>query len=80
MTHSADHHVLAIWSVTNACLELLTTQPETDANIELRELLEYQFDILDCVMNARHFGSDSLDVVIADCHKVLAQVQEHQER
>lgn len=76
MTNSLDHHSLAIWSCCNACLELITTQPETDAILELRDLLEYQYDIIDCVLNHRHFGSDGLDYVIHDCHKVLNQVRE----
>jgi hypothetical protein len=79
-TRFIDHHTLAIWSVTNASLELISTQPETDAMVELRELLEYQFDILDCIMHSRHFGSDSLDAVIEDCNKVLNQVKEHEDR
>jgi hypothetical protein len=75
MTSSGDHHILAIWSVTNACLELLSTQPATDAVLELRDLLEAQFDIIDCILHHRHFGSDGLDSVIQECHNVLNHVK-----
>jgi len=76
MTRYIDHHTLAIYSVTEACLQLLDTQPDTDAIVEMRDLLESQFDIIDCLLNNRHFGSDGLDVVIQDCNNVLAQVKE----
>ena len=80
MTSAADHHILAIWSVTNACLELISTQPETDAVLELRDLLEAQYDIIDCILHHRHFGSDGLDSIIEQCHTVLNQVREFEEK
>jgi len=76
MTKSLDHHFLAVHSITNAALELLHTQPDTDAICELRSILEAQFDIIDCVLQNRHYGSDGLDDIIQNCKNVLNQVKE----
>ena len=75
MTFYIEHHILAIVSCCSSCLALLSTQPETDAIMELRELLEYQFDILDCIIQDRHFGSDGLDAVIEQCNEIINQVE-----
>ncbi len=79
MTKFVDHHLLTLYATVNASLELLHTQPETDVIIELRNLLEASFDIIDCMNNFRHYGSDSLDIVIRDCDKILMQIQEMEE-
>ncbi len=71
MTFHIEHHILAIVSCCSSCLELLSTQPETDTVLEMKELLEYQFDILDCIIQDRHFGSDGLDVVIEQCNNIV---------
>ncbi len=76
MTTHIDHHTLAILSCNTASLELISTQPETDAMLELRDLLEAQFDVIDCTVHSRHFGSDSLDSLIQQCHNVVNQVKE----
>ena len=80
MNRYIDHHTLAIFSCNTASLELLSTQPETDTMCEMRDLLEAQFDILDCVTHNRHFGSDNLDSVIEQCNCVVNQVKEFEEK
>lgn len=80
MTTYINHHTLAVLSCNTASLELLSTQPETDAICELRDLLEAQFDVLDAMMHNRHFGSDSLDAVIEECNCVINQVGEFKKR
>ena len=80
MTTYIDHHSLAMIQCCTAALELLSTQPDTDAICELRELLEYLFDVLDCTIHNRHFGSDGLDVIIEQCEHVCNQVKEFEEK
>ncbi len=80
MTAYVDHHSLAILQCCSACLELLSTQPPTDAVCELRGLLESQFDIISCTIHNRHFGSDELDAVIEQCEEVCLQVKEFEEK
>lgn len=75
-----ERHTLAILSCNTAALDLLTTQPPTDAICELRDLLEAQFDVIDCTIHDRHFGSDSLDSLIEQCHCVINQVKEFGEK
>jgi hypothetical protein len=79
MSRYVEHHTLALLSCNTAALELLSTQPETDAICELRDLLEAQFDIIDCIIQNRHFGSDGLDSVIEQCNSIVAQVKEFEE-
>ena len=76
MTKFIDHHLLALYSCVNASIELLQTQPETDVVVEMRNLLDAAFDIIDCISNCRHFGSDNLDMIIRDSDKILMQIQE----
>lgn len=71
-----DHHMLSIVTCNIASQSLLSTQPETDVICELRELLDTQFDIIDCMNNDRHFGSDELDSIIEQCSIICAQVKE----
>lgn len=71
-----DHHTLAIFNVCIACLELLSTMPDTDSILELRALLEDQSEIIKCLIHQRHFGSDALDEVILDCNNVIQQVKQ----
>ncbi len=80
MTTYLDHHNLAILSCCSSALELLSTQPSSDAVCELRELLEAQFDIVNCVIQDRHYGSDELDSVIEFCHDVANQVKLFEEK
>lgn len=80
MTTYIDHHTLAILSCNTASLELLSTQPPTDAICELRDLLEAQYDILDDIIHNRHFGSDGLDSVIEECNNIVNQVREFEEK
>jgi len=72
----AEHHLIASLSVSTACLQLLGVMPETDQVLEMRTLLEDQFEIIECLTQSRHFGSDALDHVIQDCHNVLEQISE----
>lgn len=80
MTQQIEHHTQAIVTICNACLELLETQPDTDVITELKQLLESQFDILDCILQDRHFGSDQLDSVINDCARICAQIKQIEEK
>ena len=68
---TVEHHLLAAQKCVDTTLELLEVLPETDATIKMRELLEYQFDVLSCLINDRHFGSDGLDAIIQDCHTII---------
>ncbi len=79
MSRFVEHHTLALLSCNTASLELLSTQPPTDAICELRDLLESQFDIIDCIIQNRHYGSDELDCVIGLCNEIVAQVKEFEE-
>ena len=76
MTACGEHHILTILQICSACLDLVATQPKTDVNLEINKLLEYQFDIIDCLVTGRHFGSDHLDAVIRDCHNLMAHIEE----
>ena len=80
MNIQVDHHVLALLTISNACLELVHIQTKTDAIVELQELLEAQWDIVDCIIHSRHFGSDGLDDVIRQCETVVEQVREFEEK
>ncbi len=73
---NVDHHVLALLSITHANIELLATLPDTDIIKELREINEDQFDILQCIIHNRHYGSDDLDNIIQDCQTVISQAKE----
>jgi hypothetical protein len=74
MTVYVDHHLLAAQKCVDASLELLECLPETDTIHKMRELLEYQFDIVACLLQQRHFGSDGLDSIIQICHNVTNQI------
>ncbi len=80
MTKFIDHHILTIFSVCNASIELISTLPDTDTVSELRDLLEYQFDVIDCIIHERHYGSDALDSIIEMCQSILKQVKEFEEK
>jgi hypothetical protein len=77
---NVEHHLLAILSCNTATLELLSLQPDTDACLEMRELLEAQYDIVSSLIHGRHYGSDGLDEVIHHSNNVLAQVKEFEEK
>lgn len=80
MTVHTDHHVIAVFSCAMASLELISTQPETDVICELRDILELQFDVLDCIIHSRHYGSDGLDDIIEKCNSVVTQVKEFEDK
>ncbi len=80
MTVYTDHHIITVFSCAMASLELISTQPETDVICELRDILESQFDILECVIQSRHYGSDGLDHIIEKCNAVVTQVREFEEK
>lgn len=72
----AEHHLVTVYAITNAVIDLLSTQPESDIILEAQSLMESQFDILHCMVNHRHYGSDGLDSIIHDCTTVVEQVEE----
>ncbi len=76
MTTYVDHHLLAAQKCVDTSLELIEILPETDAVVKMRQLLEYQYDILDCLINHRHFGSDALDLIIQDCQTIIKHIHE----
>ncbi len=76
MTTYVDHHQLAILSCATACLDLLSTQAETDIICELYGLVELQIEVVNCMINSRHFGSDALDDIIQKATAVMQQVEE----
>ncbi len=75
-----EHHLLAALSTNCATRELISTLPENDAVIEIKDLLISQLDIINCIIHQRHFGSDSLDCVISECNSVFEQVKELEDR
>jgi hypothetical protein len=72
------HHLLTISHISLAALEIVGCLPETDVIRELAELLEELFDVIDSVLNDRHFGSDALDHILLKCQKIIQQVQEYE--
>lgn len=75
MTTYIDHHHLALISCATAALDLLSTQPETDVICEICALLEMQLEVINCVINSRHFGSDALDEIIQKATAIIEQVE-----
>lgn len=80
MSFLIEHHMLGLLSTTNTSLEMLHILPKTDAMMELREIIEYQYDIINCIIHQRHFGSDNLDEVIKTCSQIIEQIQEMEEK
>ena len=78
MKYVDHHHHVALLNIANASLQLISLLPETDAVTELAEILEELFDIVDCMISDRHFGSDGLDFVIRKCGEICAQIKEHE--
>jgi len=72
----AEHHLIAALSIANASLQMLNMMPETDAILDLRENMQDLFDIVECLIQARHFGSDQLDCIIQECDKVVEQIDQ----
>jgi len=70
------HHAEAIAAISAACLDLIEKLPDTDIVREIKGLLEEQFDIIDCLGQTRHFGSDSLDWVIQKCNNIITPTED----
>jgi hypothetical protein len=59
---------------------LLELHPETDAIVDLKNILDEQFGIIDCMVNHRHYGSDQLDFVIKKCQEINEQITEYERK
>lgn len=75
-----EHHIFALMTATSTSLELLSTQPDTDTVVELKEITESMFDILSCIISSRHYGSDQLDEIIDTCKNISSQVKKLDEK
>jgi len=80
MSFLVEHHLLALLSTTNTALEMIHLLPSTDTIIDLKEVIECQYDILNCIINQQHYGSRNLDSIIKTCGNIIEQIQEMEER
>ena len=78
---SVDPHVFMIFLASETAMQMLSVMPDTDFNVELREILTIQNEILLCVIEKKHFGSDALeetgDFLIKKCESI-AEMHESQ--
>jgi len=56
-----ENHLFSILCSITACREILDLLPEKDMVDEMKFLTEKAEDILICVIEKKHYGTDSLD-------------------
>jgi hypothetical protein len=79
-TRFIDHHLLTTFSICNTCLDLLEIHPETDAIVDLKNLMLEQYEIIDCMIHSKHYGTDQLDFVIKKCQEINDQIIEYERK
>jgi len=73
------HHLIASLNIQDAALELTTVMPQTDAVIELQELIDHQFNIIVHILQNQHYGSERLNEIIDQTRKIVEQVKTFEE-
>jgi len=75
MIRYVDHHVYTLIQSAKAMAVLMCNLPETDHVLETKTLLELHNEILLCLLEEKHFGTDNLNKVITHSETIINENQ-----
>jgi hypothetical protein len=71
-----DDHSQAIIDSNRVALKFAELLPDTDLIIEIKGILLTQTDILDCMENGKHYGTDALKNFSQYCEHTISEMVE----
>ncbi len=74
MTDLIESHFVAALLASSAACEILDILPENDLVLELKNLMEIQYDLFCHIIEGKHYGSDNLKYFIEYTEDVTDQI------
>jgi hypothetical protein len=54
-------HLTTVFSASCIAIDVLDILPQADLAFELKNIIETQAQIINCIMRQKHFGSDAIE-------------------
>lgn len=74
MTELVESHFVAALLASSAACEILEILPENDLVLELKNLMEIQYDLFCHIIEGKHYGTDNLQYFIEYAEDISHQV------